>query len=82
VLILVVVAAICLVCSAVFLPWIRWGFSALGVGSTVSLWDLVSRGDEQEFGAAWMQPAAAGIAAAVAGSTAPRGGSLWPVSLS
>jgi len=68
VLILVVVAAICLVCSAVFLPWIRWGFSALGVGSTVSLWDLVSRGDEQEFGAAWMQPAAAGIAAAVAGS--------------
>ena len=68
VLVLVVVAAMCLVCSAVVLPWIRWGFSAVDVGSTVSLWNLVSRGDEDEFGAGWMLPVAAGMAAAVAGS--------------
>lgn len=68
VLALVVVAGLCLICVAVVLPWIRWGFSAVNVGSTVSLWDLVSRSDEDEFGAAWMLPVAAGMVAALAGS--------------
>ena len=67
VLVLLVVAAMCLVFSAVVLPWIRWGFSGQGAGDSVSLWNLVSNNDESEFGAAWMLPLAAGMAAAVAG---------------
>lgn len=67
-LVLVVVAAVCLVCSSFVLPWIRWGFPEQGIGDAVSLWDLVSKGDESQFGATWMLPVAAGMAAAVAGS--------------
>ncbi len=67
-LVLVVVAAACLAAVSVVLPWIRWGFPGQGAGDTVSLWDLVSRRDESEFGAEWMLPVALGMAAAVVGS--------------
>ncbi|MGD0018496.1 MAG: FHA domain-containing protein [Candidatus Limnocylindrales bacterium] len=71
--VLAVVAAICLVCSAVVLPWVRWGFSYQDygdIGTNVSLWDIVSNGAAGDFGADWMLLVAAGMAAAVVGSLA------------
>lgn len=71
--VLAVVAAICLACSAVILPWVRWGFSYQGYGtfgSTVSLWDIVSNRLTGDFGATWMLGVAAGMAAAAIGSLA------------
>jgi len=70
VLVLAAVAAICLLGSAVFLPWIHWGFStqdSVDLGSTVSLWDIMTAGTAADFGANWMQGVAAGMAAAVFG---------------
>ena len=70
VLVLAAVAAICLLGSAVFLPWIHWGFStqdSVDLGSTVSLWDIMTAGTAADFGARWMEVVAAGMAAAVFG---------------
>jgi len=65
--------AICLLGSAVVLPWIHWGFSTQDsgdIGSSVSLWDIMSAGTAADFGANWMQIVAAGMAAAAVGSLA------------
>jgi hypothetical protein len=68
---LAVVASVCLACSAVVLPWIRWGSSyqeSTNVGITVSLWNAVSNGADSGLGASWMPAIAAGMVAALVGS--------------
>jgi hypothetical protein len=71
--VLAVVAAFCLICSSVVLPWVRWGFSYPGyadVGITLSLWDMVSNGTAGQVGANWMVVVAAGMGAGLIGTMA------------
>ena len=80
VLVLAAVAAICLLGSAVFLPWIHWGFStqdSVDLGSTVSLWDIMTAGTAADFGARWMEGASMSF---LTSSMASAWSSVLPVS--
>jgi hypothetical protein len=71
VLILIVVASACLFVSAAILPWVRWGVSVQtlsNVGTTVSLWDMVSNDTAAEFGASWLPGVGVAMVVAAAGS--------------